>query len=280
MTGCTPQIQRVAMSQENRESIRKIDHQILVSQKSIKPTYTQGSYCYGIDPITMASCLIVDGVMLASVNAINHGKDESIKPLRAVVKENEFTGNLQVALNKEIKKSKLFKSNIPKVRVKNVDSKLLQEISDAEAKSDPGVAFLDIPIIYELSSNSDNLVIKALPEVKLKKDKLKTIYKNKIVYTTRLKEPSTKSALNIKKWADNNGQLIHRAFKDAANLIACHLINDMKIVDNKSILDGTKEKIITGGSVYNNAVVLSKNKDILVARNNIGEIIIDKPQIG
>lgn len=214
--------------------------------------------------------------MTASVMTINHSKDKFIKPLLVTLKDHEFSHDLQQELNKEFAQTKPFNKSIT-IQITDVDSKQLTEIEKIKKQAPSGYTFVEIPSDYRLSEKSEQLSIDAHPTIILKRNnKLTTIYKNDISYTSRLNNPERQSYANIKQWAKDKGKLIHLAYKKAAHEIAYQLINDIKALDNQYVMESKQDKVLSHfNHHFNNAVVIKNNKNESIIRTQTGTISIE-----
>ncbi len=280
LTGCATPMERVALSTESKKHIKQLDQNIIVEQNNIQPTYQQAPYITAIDPASLAAALIIDGVLAVSVMHENSLNEKLMAPLIKQTHENEFANDFQKSLIAQLQIKKTFGNLNKPAKIVATDPKHPHLLALKIRRSAAGKAYFNIPVQYQLNERMDAFWVKASPELVLKeKSRLKTLYKNNLTYLMPLPHTSRNKQINIKHWTANNGRLIHNAFKDAAYELARLIIEDLKPIDNKTLLSINKYKVNTALGRRNHVGILSNKNNKLIIRNNDGSIWITSGQV-
>ena len=276
LTGCALPPERVALTTQSIKHIKQLDESLIVKQKKITPTYEEGAVLVpAFDPASLLASAITNSIFAAIAMHENSVNDKLIAPLIKQTQDHEFAKDFQKAMLTQLEQKKSLGHLKNSFQLKDMTFSSESNFNESMRKSKQGKAYFNIPLHYQLSPKMDSFWVQADAELLLKEDHdLKTLYKNKFTYYMPLPKKSKNKQDNIKIWTANNGQLIHQAFKNAALELARVIVDDLKPIDNKTLLSGNVHKVDTEMGKKGKVSILSNTKGKLTIRNSDGTILI------
>jgi hypothetical protein len=226
---------------------------------------------------------LIGALVASAIDDVRSGKAETaVKPLRNALVDYDFDGTLKSELQTALAKDTFLGQNNIRIIKEITTESLEQALNGSKA---PAVLFVTAD--YRLSNEGDVLDVLLYPQLfgttdalrtlvpkynaKNRMDPANTLYRNVLLFQTRIPEDPNGRDAHVQTWSANNGEKARAALKLAENKLAVMLAQDiaMSEAEGKAAFDaGTPV-----GNVFFDGRIIATDEEGSIIRNAEGGLI-------